>query len=530
MTQQGEHTTDTSQLFCAKLQAIAGSMNGIKGVLSLLDILDTIQKIRCIILNRSRDDCMGLTQDQGLHQGLEQDRERCLVRLNRAIQELGGNTDPQQLARIAELIIHTMTGQWRFFHTPEHIFEVGESGDAIEVLAALFHDLVYVQVDQGVNVNISRFIAPFVKEIDGRLVILEQAELPDDLLVDLVTQIFGFTAGQSLQPTAGQNEYLSAVIAAKCLEHTLPPATIAQIVACIEATIPFRLPATAGESAVELLYTRLDRISQQFQLSWDAAELESIVKRAVRLANRDVENFAYPSSADFLDNTWNLLPETNHDLTNANSYTVHGYRTSLQKMEGFMNFLQPERVFQRFRGEPDEQTYQQLLSRTQRNLEIARLYLGSKLLSIAVIEALSRRIGWDVPLATMMGELPFRSLSIAQLENFLPQVAIAYPPEAPLEWEVLDLLEKGRSQASTYDIKNSPVATYIIKSIGFAAARRLLVQAKEFFKQDLKDLVAAEEFLAQCDRQVVETITNGVLQVFENRKLALRGLNVSSRV
>jgi hypothetical protein len=446
------------------------------------------------------------------------------------MQELGGNVDSDQLARIAELIIQTMTGPWRFFHTTEHIFEVGESGDAIEVLAALFHDLVYVQIDQGVSVNISRFIAPFVKEINGRLVILEQQELPNDLMFDLVAQVFGFAAGQSLQPTAGQNEYLSAVIAAKCLESTLSPAIIAQIAACIEATIPFRPRLESGQSASDFLYARLNQVNSHFQFGWSAVDLENIVKRSVRVANRDVENFAYPSSADFLDNTWNLLPETNHDLTNANSYTVHGYRESLQKMEGFMNFLQPERVFQQFRGEPDAQTYQQLLSQTQRNLEVARLYLGSKLLSIAVIEALSRRIGWDIPLATMMGELPFRSLSIAQLENFLPQVEITYPPETPIEWEVLDLLEKGRGRASTYDIKNSPVTTYMIKTIGFAAACSLLVHAKEFFKKDLKDTVAAEEFLALCDRQVVETITNGVLQVFENRKIALRGLNVSSRV
>ncbi len=34
-----------------------------------------------------------------------------------------------------------MTREWRYFHTPNHIFEVGSSQDAIEVLAALFHDL-----------------------------------------------------------------------------------------------------------------------------------------------------------------------------------------------------------------------------------------------------------------------------------------------------------------------------------------------------------------------------------------------------
>jgi hypothetical protein len=93
-----------------------------------------------------------------------------------------------------------------------------------------------------------------------------------------------------------------------------------------------------------------------------------------------------------------------------------------------------------------------------------------------------------------------------------------------MEQEVLDLLEKGRSKSSTYDVKNSPVATYIIKSIGFAEARRLIVQAKEFFKRNL----TAEEFLAVCDRTIVDAITKAVLQVFENRKIAM-GIGTKSK-
>lgn len=92
-----------------------------------------------------------------------------------------------------------------------------------------------------------------------------------------------------------------------------------------------------------------------------------------------------------------------------------------------------------------------------KNLEIARLYLGSKLLSIAVIEALSQRLGQDIPLATMMGELPGRGLSTAQLENFLPTVAHPVMPTTPLEQEVLELLEKGRSKSSSYDVKTLPL-------------------------------------------------------------------------
>ncbi|MDX2231751.1 MAG: hypothetical protein NW220_19115 [Leptolyngbyaceae cyanobacterium bins.349] len=462
----------------------------------------------------------------GQEHGFGQDYERCFDELNRAIAQLGGIADPAQLSTTAELIIQTMSGPWRYFHTPEHIFEVGELGDAIEVLSALFHDLVYVQVDQGVSVNISRYIAPFVKEISGQLVILERWQLPNDPIFEMITQVFGFGPGQTLLPIAGQNEYLSAVIAGKCLEHALPLATIARIAACIEATIPFRPKTEGGQSAGDRLYSRLTQVNQNFQLGWSEEDVRFVVKRAIRLANRDIENFAYESSAEFLDNTWNLMPETNHDLTSANAYTVSGFRMSLQKMEGFMNFLKPELVFQQYLDEPQPELYEQLICRTQKNLEVARLYLGSKLLSIAVIEALSQRIGQDIPLATMMGELPGRGLAIAQLENFLPNVPIAIPPANPLEQEVLELLEKGRSKSSTYDVKNSPVATYIIKSTGFPEARRLLLQAKEFFKRNL----TAEEFLALCDRAVVETIVRAVLQVFESRKTAMAGQLAKAKV
>ncbi|UBF26582.1 hypothetical protein K9N68_00790 [Kovacikia minuta CCNUW1] len=457
-------------------------------------------------------------------QELAEDQNRCLERLNWAVLHLGGKASPTQIDRIARLIIQTMTGPWRFFHTPEHIFEVGETGDAVEILAALFHDLVYVQVDQGVSVNISAYISAFVKEINGKLVIRDSSELPDDRMFEMVTGIFGFSPEQVLIPTAGQNEFLSAVIAAKCLEHDLQPETIAQIAACIEATIPFRSKSESGQSPSDRLYERLQKINQSSDLGWSKEDLDKIVERSVRLANRDVKNFAYPYSADFLDNTWNLLPETNHDLKNANSYTVQGYRESLQKMEGFMHFLKPHLVFQRFGKEPDEATYQELIHRTGRNLDVARLYLGSKLLSIAIIEALSRRIGRDIPVATMTGELPSRgTLPQSQLENFLPTVDVMrHPPETDLEWEVLGLLEKGRNQSSIYDIKNSPVTTFLIKSVGFGDTRRLLPQAKAFFAEE----ISPEEFLQSCDPTVVETITNGILQVFESRKAALKGVNL----
>ncbi|MEG5064246.1 hypothetical protein QUB33_11540 [Microcoleus sp. B3-A4] len=445
------------------------------------------------------------------------EQKRCLDCLVSSIEQLGGRVDIPKLEQIAELIIQTMRGPWRSFHTSEHIFEVGGSVDPIEVLAALFHDLVYVQVDEGVSFNISSALCPFVKEVRSQLVIRDETELPDDAMYQLVASVFGFIPGKTLSPFAGKNEFLSAVIAAKSLERFLPASTIAEITACIEATIPFRPVSPSGLSAIELLHQRLVSVNRDFNLGWSDAQTVEIVKRSVRLANRDVENFASPNSSNFLDNTWNLMPETNHELSKANLYTVAGYRRSLQKMEGFLKFLKPELVFQQFRQEPDDETYANLIARTRKNIEVAKLYLGIKLITIAILEALSYRLGRDIPLSTMMGELRTSGFKTEVLEDYLPNRQSAYPLESQLQREVLDLLEIGRNQESPYDIKNSPVSTFIIKSIGFAETENLLKKAQDFFA----DHISSEEFLSYCSPDVIETISSGVMKLFDSRKRAL---------
>jgi len=417
------------------------------------------------------------------------------------------------------LIIQTMSGQWRHFHTPSHIFEVGGSGDPIEVLSALFHDLVYVQVDGGINLNIGRYISPHICETNGQLSIFEEEDCQLDRPFRLVCSIFGFSCGQKLDPFRGQNEFLSAVIAAKVMEPFLSWARLAEITACIEATIPFRGASQTGRTACDDLHDNIVRANVEFDLGMSEAEIVEAVKRAVRLANRDVENFALENPAEFLDNTWNLLPETNHDLIGANSYTVRGYRRSIQKMEGFINFLKPEVVFSQYEHEPDDRRYQTLLANTQRNLETARLYLGVKLITIAILEALSYRLGRNVHISTMMGEFPEPGVQTPALEHFLPDIShLDLKPRTELEATVLELLSKGRTQESAYDLKNSPVATFIVRAIGFDSLPDLLASAKSFLGGE----IGSEEFLCHealkiDDIDVVALITQAEIQLSNRR-------------
>jgi hypothetical protein len=128
------------------------------------------------------------------------------------------------------------------------------------------------------------------------------------------------------------------------------------------------------------------------------------------------------------------------------------------------------------------------------------------------------RLGSEIPLATMMGELPQRGTIDAQLETFLPLVQNPFQPQNQLEREVLALLETGRTLESDYDVKHSPVATFVVRSIGFDHSRALLEQARAFFNQQ----ISGEQFLQACDSGIVDAIVSGACQVFEIRREAIR--------
>lgn len=452
----------------------------------------------------------------------QQEYEKCLEKLTWATKQLQVEFEPSKLAEIAELIVATMTGKWRYFHTPSHIFEVGGNSDAIEKIAALFHDLVYVQIDSSINFNISYYLAGFIEESQGKLKIRDRSCLPKDSSFEIVLSIFGFSEGQVLLPFGGQNEFLSAVVAAKTLESFIQPKHLCQIVACIEATIPFVAPTDYGLSSSDRLYKRLLETNKKFALNFTEKEAIETVNKSVRIANRDISGFGAATEV-FLDNTWNLLPETNHALIYANSYTIYEYRVALEKTFGFLSSLNPEHIFRQFDSKPDDKTYQNLVEQARKNLTVGKLYLGSKLFSIAFIEALSLRVGLNLPLSTMMGEVCLDSsetINPAQLEDFLPEITNPYQAKNDLEREVLNLLEKGRNAKVNLALRSSPLATFMVKFLGFDNITNQAQTTKDFFSRKK----SAEEFLAACNSEITKIIVDAVLDLFESRKEALSGI------
>lgn len=437
---------------------------------------------------------------------------KCHAELKLAVASLGGDAASPRLFDMAGLIIQSMTGPWRSFHTPEHIFDVGSGGTPVEVVAALFHDLVYAQVDSGIHVNLARYLASYVRENAKGLVIDPTDDAPAEDL-EMVMTLFGFERGQVLSPFAGLNEFLSALLAVRILEGVLPKPVCAQIAACIEATVPFRSPQADGKTCSQLLLERLMLANQNHALGLDEATCKETVLMGVRVANRDIGNFASEHPTEFLNNTWNLIPETNHDLVSTNTYTVKGYRISLQKMEGFLGFLQPSAVFRQFAQEPSDQEHQRRLDLTLRNLEVARLYLRLKLLSIALIESLSLSLGEEVSLSSIMGKLPGKVDFPIQFENYLPVIANPYQAQNDQEVIVMDLLETGRSAESVHDARHSPVASYMVKAMGIQASLQLLEQARSFFAGK----ITGDDFLTHAPAEVVQGLRGAMVAVFERR-------------
>ena len=430
--------------------------------------------------------------------------QQCLDYLSWAMQQLQAEVDLNTLMQMTGRIVQCMTAPGRYFHSLQHSFDVAQGGDAIETLAALFHDLVYVQIDDGLNPNLSDFLTPFIQQARGRLQLRQSGEIPKDQGFELVTTLFDVQPGQHL--ALEQNEFLSALVAVQWLKPILGWAELAQIAACIEATIPFRPPTSAGLFPSDQLYHKLSLANHRFNLGLTGDAIVRAVQRAVRLINRDVENFAAPQAAVFLSYTWRLLPEANPCLRGCPTYSIRQYRHALEKTASFMNFLDPSLIFHQFRGEPNSQHYQGLWQRAHKNIVVARLYLNVKLLSIGLFEALSLQLDDMIP-AIRLGGIP--ATEAAKRDHWqyrLPHLDSPHLAQNSIEKEVMELLEIGRAEESNFDIKNSPLAAFLVRYMGFEEVGRRLGQAKIFFQGQL----SAEEFLAQSDQGAIRAIKEAI--------------------
>jgi hypothetical protein len=430
---------------------------------------------------------------------------RIVETYSRAVEALGLGVPPLFVERWAVAVHQALSSRAREFHTHQHVLDLVEGADAIETLAALYHDIVYVQVDLGVPTHYAELLGPLLEREESAphgWRVLPHAGV-DPTAADVLA-LFGRKPGEVLTPFTQLNELASAFVAAKELEGVLTRHQLLAVVACIEATIPFR------EEEGGALAKRLEALG----VPGDDARV--MVRRAVRLSNNDVGNFADPDPGRFLDNTWKLLPETNPSLHTPNTYSLRDYRVALMKMEAFLSKLPPERVFHAWGGEPSAEEHARRIAAARRNIDTAVRYMRAKLYATALIEAIALESGGDAPLPYFLGGTQDQHAGPPQkrLEQFLPPEE---PGASDVASELRQLLQGGRATPSSFDVAPSPVADYLYGSLGEARLMRGFDEAQPMWRGEQSPRV----FLQKQPRAVVRSVARACAELAPTRASAI---------
>jgi hypothetical protein len=446
--------------------------------------------------------------------------QKLITIFEQSFKRMGVQVSLERVEMLAVTIHRGMTAQARHFHTLEHVFAFVDSNEPISILASLYHDIVYYQVDLGFSPYIWELISPYILQTDAGFCISETIS-PEDHLAHLTLDVFGLRSGQRLISMSILNEFLSALVLNRQLGDLLGAKEILQMNLCIEATIPFRGRTAAGESCFEVMERRLPEIARNHAIDLSQDEIIKTLRTAVTFGNKDIENFAETDPGRFLDNTWKLLPESNAALRQPDVYSIGTYRQSLQNMALFFEKLDSHSVFNQYRGVPSETDYQQMLRYASINIDVARQYLKLKILSMAVLEALAIATGGDAPVSLFMGDVPREGVSIKRLEYFLPDVE--YSPWVDYSSVIYRLFESGRSNETSFDMKNSPLSLFLYKSITPEKIEEFMRRAQLFFAGK----ISADDFLLEMDRPVVRAIASAsAMMVFTRRQGLLKYANL----
>lgn len=443
---------------------------------------------------------------------------RLILKMDECLSLLGVDTQSDaviaKMESMAILIHESMSISSRNYHSVQHVFDISKDlKDPIEILAALFHDCVYYHVDGGLSKRQAEILEGITAAPNSVCYLKKGYEEP---LLTMVAYIFDFSEGQELKPLMGVNEFLSAVIAVRELNDLLPKHMLASIACCIEATIPFRPTTPETGTPMDRLHAHMQNANEKCGLQMSEEDIVRSVQRAVRVTNEDVANFGQDDQGWFLDNTWNLLPESNAALRHQYLYTVKDFQFAVFKMYGFFSFLKPTVVFQQFHGVPTDEEYTRRTNGAARNIAVGRKYIGAKLLSISVVAAFAELTGGDAPISLFMGDLPSRNRVSRRLEDSLPHYR-----EDELkgcDFDVYRLLSQGRKSETAFDIKQSPLAAYLYAYLSDDGVEEIM--------QDVKTYPMDEEIaltlLKRLPRSAIEIVAHNLARIAQSRSELIR--------
>lgn len=411
----------------------------------------------------------------------------CLIEdLRYALKQLGHVASDAQLEGWAVLVHEWLSADTRSFHSVHRVFQISEGCDPIQLLACFFRDSISCAADGKLSPKQQELVEGALQPQDPHRL---KYDMQDDDKLHMVLDLFGLTPGQSVSRYNGLDVFLSALLATRLFGDVLPMAQLAQIATCMEGTIPFR-PRVHGKTPFDRLHDRLTQVNDQYELGLSESDIVGTIQKATDLANRNLGNFASEDATIFLDHTWSLLPERSTALRRSFLYSVNDMLLATREMEVFLVDLETRRVFQSFRGVPEEEEMEIFYKFTKRNIRLGRKYIKAKLLSICVVAAFAVMTGGDAPMSFFCGDLPAnQSTTTVRLGDSFP-VKSEDELHQDCNLDVYRIMTTGRHQEQVFDTRNDPLAAFIYATLGDEGVAKALSKCSFPMRQNrAKDLL-----------------------------------------
>jgi hypothetical protein len=395
--------------------------------------------------------------------------------------------------------------------------------------AGAVHDIVYLNADGGVNnPKVKDVISLYCEDLgNGNWKIKE--DIKNTPFAAIVAEIYGFAPGHKFEAPQKQNEFLSALYGAHLLhEKGGSLREIAMVATITEPTIPFR-----PQQAYIDLHKRLKKVNSEHDLGLDETQMKSTMKGAVFLANKDIYGFCgfeaenlVEALKNYLQGTWNLMPEMNASLRGGTEITPQIYRGALQGNMGFINLfknniINVENIFHSFDGYPSEEKMTDLTSKAHEIINQAELYLKTKIVASSLIESISAKSGTtsysgdgiNISIRTLVGgveeflkaEKEAHHHEFAEAKNGPTRTTVTglLDPANRIDEPVLQVLfDRGGRVPFGFDTSGSPIAHFLTQMAGFETINKLYEHTKLMSSADKgspdERVKAAESYFSEA--------------------------------
>jgi len=298
----------------------------------------------------------------------------------------------EDLLSWAMTINRCLTTPDRVYRNVDHVYRVVRGmkyeTDSVPILASLFHDIVYLTIDKKLPDKLRKLLSDVVDDPNDGSSTLNYRMPYRDPLVRMVRSMFDYVFGPTQRKnrnTDETNEFLSAIVAVKLLGSFLPRKTLFQLVACIEATIPFR-PVVDGTlaSPMEGLYTFLRRTNEEFRVGLSEHELVETVQMAAYFSNADLRSHCSDVIV-FRDRQLMCMPEWKPILRHESTCTLCQIFQCFVGVIEFSNIVKSVNVFQSFRGKPAQDVIETMTKKSDTNLRAVTQYLKVRCLAVRIL-------------------------------------------------------------------------------------------------------------------------------------------------